>query len=88
MTEELVEHTGFTPEVLVTLGEAGVKTIDDLGDLASDELIEILPDTGLTMEQANEIIMAARAHWFDDEEADAEADGDADEGDGASGEPS
>ncbi len=88
VTEELVEHTGFTPEVLVTLGEAGVKTIDDLGDLASDELIEILPDTGLTMEQANEIIMAARAHWFDDEEAEAEADGDADEGDGASGEPS
>ena len=60
------------------LGEAGVKTLDDLGDLATDELIDsgnsegegrgILAGYGLDEKQANEIIMAARAHWFDDEE--------------------
>ena len=30
--------------MLVALGEKGVKTLDDLGDLASDELIEIVGD--------------------------------------------
>lgn len=70
------------PAMLVKLGEAGVKTLDDLGDFASDELVSDhdapLRDFDLTLEDANEIIMAARAHWFDDEEvapaADAEAD--------------
>ena len=32
----------LTPAMLVALGEKGVKTLDDLGDLASDELIEIV----------------------------------------------
>jgi N utilization substance protein A len=68
VTNELAEMPGFTPKILVTLGENGIKTIDDLGDLASDELIELLPDAGFTMDDANTIIMAARAHWFDDEE--------------------
>ena len=29
----------------------------------------MLADYGLTEEQGNEIIMAARAHWFEDEPA-------------------
>ena len=29
----------------------------------------MLADYGLTDEQGNEIIMAARAHWFEDEDA-------------------
>ena len=63
--------------MLVTLGEAGIKTIDDLGDLATDELIDpgnregegrgILADYRLDEDEANAIIMAARAHWFEDE---------------------
>ena len=52
--------------MLVTLGKNGVKTLDDLGDLAGDELIELLPEAGLSEDEANTIIMAARAHWFDD----------------------
>jgi N utilization substance protein A len=31
----------------------------------------ILAEYGLSEEQGNEIIMAARAHWFEDEEAPA-----------------
>jgi N utilization substance protein A len=35
----------------------------------------VLGEYGLSEEQGNEIIMAARAHWFDDEESsDTEAD--------------
>ena len=53
--------------MLVTLGQNDVKTLDDLGDLASDELIEMLGDLAPSAEVVDAIIMAARAHWFDDE---------------------
>ncbi|RIK95184.1 MAG: transcription termination/antitermination protein NusA [Proteobacteria bacterium] len=73
VSDDLAAIEGLTPQMLVALGEAGVKTIDDLGDLASDELVGaedgILRDFGLSEEEANAIIMAARAHWFADEEA-------------------
>jgi N utilization substance protein A len=62
----------MTPAMLVALGEKGVKTLDDLGDLAGDELVEAVQAVAkLTQDEANAIIMAARAHWF--EEADAAA---------------
>ena len=54
--------------MLVKLGEQGVKTLDDLGDLASDVLIEIVGADAMSEDAANAVIMAARAHWFDDEE--------------------
>ena len=53
----------------MALGEKGVKTLDDLGDLASDELIEIVGADKMDEATANEVIMMARAHWFDGEEA-------------------
>ncbi len=81
----------LTEAMLVTLGKAGIKTLDDLADLATDELIAkkrseprrrdtnkaedkggLLATYGLNEEQGNEIIMAARAHWFE-EEGDADA---------------
>jgi transcription termination/antitermination protein NusA len=68
VTDELAKMDGMTPNMLVILGNNQIKTIDDLGDLASDELIEILPDSGLSIEDANNIIMTARAHWFEDDE--------------------
>jgi N utilization substance protein A len=77
--DELAVLAGLTPAMVVTLGEAGIKTLDDLGDLATDELNDpgnregegrgILAEYGLDEDQANAIIMAARAHWFDDEDA-------------------
>src|SRR5512132_1244388 len=64
---------GLKPAVLVALGEAGVKTLDDLADLSGDELIEVAPPGTLSMERANEVIMAARAHWFEADETSAPA---------------
>ena len=52
--------------MVVKLGEKGVKTLDDVADLASDELRDIVGNDELTEGKANEIIMAARAHWFTD----------------------
>ncbi len=96
--DDLAELPHLTEGMLVDLGKAGIKTLDDLADLATDELIQkarppqkrndrrndrhkvddkpgILAVYALTEEQGNEIIMAARAHWFEDEpEAEAKAD--------------
>lgn len=69
MANDLVSFEGgLSAEQLITLGEQGIKTLDDLADLAGDELQEMLPEAKLREETANEIIMAARAHWFADEE--------------------
>jgi N utilization substance protein A len=98
--DALGELPYITEAMLVTLGKANIKTLDDLADLATDELIQkkrpeqrrrnnspdrpnnndrrdraeredikagVLADYGLSEEQGNEIIMAARAHWFTDE---------------------
>ncbi|WP_017672321.1 transcription termination factor NusA [Blastomonas sp. AAP53] len=91
--DALAELPHLTEAMLVTLGKAGIKTLDDLADLATDELIAkkrveqrrrdnsapsnkrpedkggVLATYGLNEEQGNEIIMAARAHWFEDEDA-------------------
>ena len=58
---------GLTPAMQVRLGEGGIKTLDDLADLASDELRDIVGADELDEETANAVIMAARAHWFADE---------------------
>ncbi|CCG07570.1 transcription termination factor NusA [Pararhodospirillum photometricum] len=62
---------GLSGTMLVALGEKGIKTLDDLADLATDELREILGNDTLDEAGANAIIMAARAHWFDDEASEA-----------------
>ena len=74
VTDDVAAIEGLTPAMLVTLGEKNIKTLDDLGDLAGDELMDLLPNAGLTADDANAIIMKARAHWFDEEPA---AEGDA-----------
>jgi len=74
--DALAAIQGLRPAMLVTLGEAGIKSLDEFADLASDELIDrdsgLLRDFGLTEDDANAMIMAARAHWFEDDEAPGE----------------
>ena len=69
--DAIAEIEGLTEQMLVALGEAGVKTLDDLADLSTDELISrrdgALKAFGLSEEDGNRIIMAARQHWFDEE---------------------
>ncbi|TLU74215.1 transcription termination factor NusA [Lichenicoccus roseus] len=77
VTDEVAEMGGFSVQALVMLGEKGVKTLDDLADLAGDELVEILGADAIDEAAANEIIMAARAHWFDGEEGAASAEAEA-----------
>ncbi len=65
--DELVKVDGLSTKMLVKLGEGGVKTLDDLGDLATDELQEILKDFSIAKDAAEKLIMDARAHWFTDD---------------------
>ncbi len=76
VTEELLAFDDFSPEMLVALGENEVRTLDDLADLAGDELQDIVGEANITLERANEIIMACRAHWFEDEETAEAGEGD------------
>lgn len=69
VTSDLLELNDMTLELAVKLGEKGVKTLDDLADLAGDELREIVGDDQMTENRANEMIMAARAHWFQDDQS-------------------
>jgi N utilization substance protein A len=110
--DALAEIPHLTEAMLVVLGKAGIKTLDDLADLATDELIAkkrsdnrrgpprseraedkggVLGEYGLSEEQGNEIIMAARAHWFDDEPeaapAEAEASAEPQTGEAADADP-
>jgi N utilization substance protein A len=46
------------------LAASGITTRDDLAELATDELSEM---SGLEESAASDFIMAARAHWFEDQ---------------------
>ena len=52
---------------LAELLEKEIKTLDNLADLASDELVEMLGDLAPGREEADAISMSARAHWVEDE---------------------
>jgi len=69
VSEEIAALEGITPAIMVAVGENKIKSLDDLADLAGDELLEMLPaEISMNLTQANDIIMAARAHWFPDDE--------------------
>ena len=60
--KRIIEGNWFSGKDLLVLTEAGVLKLDDLADLSTDELVEILPS--LSDNDASDIIMKAREHWF------------------------
>jgi N utilization substance protein A len=73
--DDVAAIEGLTEAMLVVLGKKGIKTLDDLGDLATDELVGrsgLLKEFSLSDDDGNRIIMAARAHWFAEEDASAD----------------
>src|ERR1700748_1886029 len=60
---DLIEVAG--DDLAKTLARKGVRTRDDLADLAVDELVEM---GGVDEKKAAELIMEARKHWFAEEE--------------------
>src|SRR5436190_16429071 len=63
--QDMLQLEGMDNQLAAKLAGKGVKTRDDLADLAVDELSEM---TGMDEERAKALIMVARAHWFADEQ--------------------
>jgi len=61
VSQDLRDLAGLDPALIPKLAEAGVHTRDDLADLAVDELTEI---TGQSADEAKNLILKAREHWF------------------------
>lgn len=61
--KDLMAFKGLTLEQKLLLGHKEIKTLDDLGDLAGDELLEVLGKE-INLDEANAIVMQAREHWF------------------------
>ena len=62
VAEDLLALDGMDKSLAGQLAVQGVKTLDDLADLAVDELIEM---TGIDEDRAKQLITTARAHWFE-----------------------
>jgi len=60
MDKSLINFDGISSEWLLSLGEAKVLSLTDFADLASDELLEILPQGAISMDDAGALIMKAR----------------------------
>jgi N utilization substance protein A len=60
--EDMLALEGMDKDLARKLALGGIKTRDDLADLAIDELTEM---TGIDDERAGQLITTARAHWFE-----------------------
>ncbi|MBL8200570.1 MAG: transcription termination/antitermination protein NusA [Chromatiales bacterium] len=64
--EDLLSLEGMDAALAARLAARGIRTRDDLAEQAIDDLEGI---EGLDNERSAKLIMAARAHWFDQQEA-------------------
>lgn len=62
--ESLMTMDGMTKELAYALAERDVTSMDDLAELSVDEMMEI---DGMDEERAAELIMTARAPWFEED---------------------
>lgn len=63
VSDDLLELEGMDKPLAASLARGGVRTREDLADLAVDELVEI---TGIDTDRASTLISVARAHWFEE----------------------
>ncbi|HOP21898.1 MAG TPA: transcription termination factor NusA [Gammaproteobacteria bacterium] len=63
--DDLLNLEGMDSKLAYTLASKQITTRDDLADLSTDELMEI---SELSEEQASQLIVEARKHWFEEEE--------------------
>jgi len=63
--QDLLDLDGMDTELAFELSARGIRTRDELAEQAVDDLEDV---PGLDPERAGKLIMAARAHWFENEE--------------------
>ena len=72
--DDLKEVDYLSLGMILTLAENEILCLDDLAELDSEELVGLLGEHGIDDETvAGDIIMAARAHWFADEQTENDA---------------
>jgi N utilization substance protein A len=64
--EDLLAMDGMERQLAFTLAGKGIVTMEDLAEQGVDDLMDI---EGMTEERAGELIMTARAPWFEEESA-------------------
>jgi len=64
--QDLLEMQGMDDNTAHLLAARGIKTMEELAEQAVDDLLEI---EGMTDERARELIMTARAPWFEGKQA-------------------
>jgi len=64
--EDLLSLEGMDRDLAARLSDSGVHTRDELAELAVDELVDA---TGIDEQRARDLIIRARAHWFESEQA-------------------
>lgn len=63
VSDDLLGLEGMDKSLAAELAQKGVRTRDELADLAVDELVEL---AGIDEERAKALISVARAHWFEE----------------------
>ena len=63
--DALLTLEGMDKHLAAVLSSHGIKMLDDLADLAVDELVEM---TAIDVDRAKQLITHARAHWFAEEQ--------------------
>lgn len=76
IAEDLLNYDRLELATIVELGRKGIKSLEDLADLAGDELAELVPNARLSPDEAGAVIMDARVRlgWIE-----APAEGEANE---------
>lgn len=67
IADDFKDFEALNDGIKLRLAENDILTLDDFADLSRDEFVEFIPDSGLTDMQIDDIIMQARAHWFEEE---------------------
>lgn len=65
--DEKLMTLGLPNAVLVILGQNKILKLDDFADLSKDEFVELVPQSKLSSEEIDSLIMKAREHWFEEE---------------------
>ena len=60
MNDDLLKFDFIKRPIIMKLGENNIKSLSDLADLASDELVEILGEDNMSPRLAERVIMKAR----------------------------
>ena len=63
VSNDLINYELIRPELLEVLVKAGILKLNDLGDLSTDELLDI-SDGLLTKKEASTLILKVRENWF------------------------